>query len=428
MAKAQKQPAPEAQNPSLPDAAALPAPDIAVELWPADRPQAYAKNARKIPESAITKVAASIREFGWRQPIVVAPDGVVIAGHTRLLAARRLNIPTVPVHVAVGLTEAQIKAYRLADNRSHEEATWDRDLLGAELGDLGILNFDLALTGFEPSELADLAPRPAPAAQVDRLAELNEKYRVQRGQVWQLGRHRLICGDATNKDDVGRLLAGAAPSLCVTDPPYVRYDPTWRDGKGGFSTAPVRQSGTVENDDICDWTPAWQLFSGAVIYSWHAALFAIETGQSLRAAGFELRASIVWRKQQAVFSRGHYHWQHEPCWYAVRKGQTASWCGGHKESTVWDIASLNPTGNRKEQRLGHGTQKPLECMARPIENHTRPGESVYDPFLGSGTTMAAAEQLGRTCYGLELDPAYCAVIIQRMEDMGLSCHVEEACA
>jgi DNA modification methylase len=201
----------------------------------------------------------------------------------------------------------------------------------------------------------------------------------------------------------------------VTDPPYgVEYDPAWRvavDGGGRHAL------GKVANDDRVDWTPAWSLFPGNVAYVWHAGIYAGEAGASLLAAAFEIRGQIIWRKQHFVMSRGAYHWQHEPCWYAVRKGKPAQWRGDRKQTTVWDVANLNPHGgNREEQQTGHGTQKPIEVMRRPILNHTERGDVVYDPFLGSGTTLIAAEATERVCYGLEIDPQYCDVIVRRWQD------------
>lgn len=207
----------------------------------------------------------------------------------------------------------------------------------------------------------------------------------------------------------------------VTDPPYgVEYDPTWRDNvAGSFKPGPVKLRGKVENDHRSDWREAWELFPGDVAYIWHAARFAGSVIDSLEATGFEIRAQIIWRKQHFALSQGHYHWQHEPCVYAVRKGRQAHWIGDRKQSTIWDIESLNIAGrtDREEEKTAHGTQKPLECMRRPLRNH---GGDVYDPFLGSGTTMVAAQELGRTCYGMELSPAYVAVVLERMTGLGLT--------
>lgn len=227
------------------------------------------------------------------------------------------------------------------------------------------------------------------------------------GDLWVLGSHRLLCGDSTTPADVTRLLGGARPFLMVTDPPYgVDYHPEWRK-ESGLSESSA--TGKVRNDDRVDWTEAYRLFPGDVAYVWHAGRFAGDIAANLGAAEFDVRAQIIWRKQRFAISRGHYHWQHEPCWYAVREGRASKWCGDRSQSTVWDIS------NRIEDHTEHSTQKPVECMARPIRNHGGKGDDVYDPFLGSGTTLVACEQLGRRCFGLELDPRYCDVIVGRWE-------------
>jgi DNA modification methylase len=236
------------------------------------------------------------------------------------------------------------------------------------------------------------------------------------------GGHRLLCGDATVATDVERVLDGGKPHLMVTDPPYgVNYDPAWRNEAGraldgsvqrlssGKAHVPLgaRALGKVENDDRADWTEAWALFPGAVVYVWHAGTKAGIVQHSLESCGFETRAQIIWDKQRLVISRGHYHPQHEPCWYAVRKGATGHWAGDRKQSTVWDIPK-----NMKSE-TGHGTQKPVECMKRPIENNSSPGQAVYEPFSGSGTTIIAAEMTGRRTHAIEVAARYVDVAVRR---------------
>jgi len=306
------------------------------------------------------------------------------------------------------------------------------DPVGAmALVDCEKLNLLLAATPVKNADLAAMlkklqAERPStlgapvtqdPGAQIDRAAELQAKWKTERGQIWKIGKHRLMCGDGTSAGDVAKVLAGAKPLLMVTDPPYgVEYDAgwrndampeknprQWRDGHG-------RAIGKVTNDDRADWRAAWILFPGDVAYVWHGGNRANVVANSLVACGFELRSQIVWAKSQFVISRGHYHGQHEPCWYAVRSGATGHWRGDHSQTTLWSIEKPH------KSETGHSTQKPIECMARPIRNHEG---DVYDPFLGSGTTMVAAEQLGRVCYGMEIEPKYVAVSLERMAGMGL---------
>lgn len=242
---------------------------------------------------------------------------------------------------------------------------------------------------------------------------------AQHGDVFALGPHRLVCGDATDPRIVGLALgacpAGARPNLMVTDPPYgVSYDPAWRErvDRVGFGRLSL---GPVANDNRSDWREAWALFPGDVAYVWHGALFGSTTQASLEAAGFLARSQIIWRKKHFAISRGAYHWQHEPCWYAVRKGKRSGWTGDRKQRSVWDIANATGWSAIDDGRTGHSTQKPLECMRRPMVNHTRPGDLVYDPFLGSGSTLVAAEELGRVCIAIELMPDYVDMAIARWE-------------
>lgn len=373
----------------------------------------YARNPRR-NQGAVAKVAASIREFGWRQPIVVDADMVVVAGHTRLLAAQQLGLKDVPVHVAENLTQNQIKAYRIADNRVHEEAEWDDELLALEIGDLRDAGMDLALTGFDDDELARLTieqtegltdPDEVPEPQAEAVSVL--------GDVWLLGRHRLVCGDCTTVEAVDAALAGVKPHLMVTDPPYgVEYDADWRNKALRADGAPIggRAVGQVLNDDKADWREAWALFPGDVAYIWHAGNMAHVVAESLLASSFQIRAQIIWAKSQFVIGRGDYHSHHEPCWYAVKKGKTGHYVGDRKQSTLWQI----PKPQKSE--TGHSTQKPVECMQRPIENNSSPGQAVYEPFSGSGTTLIAAEMTGRACHAIELNPAYVDVAVRRWQE------------
>jgi DNA modification methylase len=380
-----------------------------VERWPIERLVPYARNARTHSDIQITQIAASIREWGWTNPVLVAEDGTIIAGHGRVLAAQKLRIANVPVMVAAGWTEAQRRAYTIADNKLTLNGGWDQELLGLEIGELEVLGFDLDLIGFSDEERASLAARATDGlTDPDVVPDLPSHPVTRPGDLWVLGGHRLICGDSTSKEDASRLLAGVKPHLMVTDPPYgVSYDPAWRK-RAGVNLNPLKL-GKVVNDDQADWREAWALFPGSVAYVWHASLHTSEVKQSLEASGFGMRAQIIWAKDRFAFSRGHYHWQHEPCWYAVRGTSGAHWSGDRKQSTVWTIDAREDDGH------GHGTQKPVECMRRPIENNSSPGQAVYDPFSGSGTTIIAAEMTGRSCFAIEIDPAYVDVAILRWQ-------------
>jgi DNA modification methylase len=411
--------------------------------WPADRVERrpvadlipYARNARTHSDEQVAQIAAAIKEWGWTVPVLCDEDGGIIAGHGRVLAARKLQIAEIPVMTAAGWTEAQKRAYIIADNKLTLNAGWDTDLLKVELLDLQRFGFDLAMTGFNADEIADLTadltvgltdPDAAPPAPVNPVSAL--------GDVWIMGRHRILCGDSTIAADVGTVLAGEQPHLMVTDPPYgVDYDPNWRNEADRHNGKPfgARALGRVENDDRADWTKAWRLFPGSVAYVWHAGLHSSTVGGSLADAGLVSRAQIVWVKQRPALSRGAYHWQHEAAFYAtkdqsddawqrfeddhataayaVKKGAAANWRGGRKQSTVWFIENV-------KNDTGHGTQKPVECMKRPIENNSTPGQPVYEPFSGSGTTIIAAEMTGRCCYAIELSPAYVDVAVKRWQD------------
>jgi DNA modification methylase len=385
--------------------------------WPADKVERraidtlipHARNARTHTEAQVDQIAASIHEWGWTSPVLVDEAGVIIAGHGRVRAARKLGLADVPVMVAKGWTRAQIQAYAIADNKLALNAGWDEAILALEIGELQELGFEIDLTGFDISEIAalrqgdvagltdpDEAPEP-PVIPVSRT-----------GDVWLLGRHRLLCGDSTSTADVKKVLGAVQPHLMVTDPPYgVEYDPAWR-ARAGVNLNKHRL-GKVANDNRVDWRDAWTLFPGSVAYVWHAGRYASPVQDSLTAVGFEVRSQIIWAKDRFALSRGHYHWQHEPCWYAVRNGP-ASWTGDRKQSTLWQIPA------REGQGFEHGTQKPVECMKRPIENNSSPGQAIYEPFSGSGTTIIAAEITGRSCHAIELLGQYVDVAVERWQN------------
>lgn len=392
------------------------------EFWPAARPhirpiaelKPALRNARVHPENQIDQLRALLREFGWTTAVLVDAEDRIIAGHGRIEAAKREGFTTAPVIVAAGWTEAQCRAYALADNRVPLNATWDKTQLGVELQELSGLGIDLGSCGFDDMEVAKLAPAAAKQGLTDPDETPEEPARpvARAGDVWLLGAHRLLCGDSTVPDDVAKVLAGAKPHLMVTDPPYgVEYDPSWRNDaiRADGSAVSASATGQVLNDDKADWTEAWKLFPGDVAYIWHAGLFAPVVADSLSRAGFKLRSQIIWAKSNFAIGRGNYHWHHEPCWYAVREKRKGHWVGDRKQSTLWEIAKP------AKSETGHGTQKPVECMKRPIENNSTPGQPVYEPFSGSGTTIIACEMTGRVCHAIELNPAYVDVAVVRWQ-------------
>ena len=374
------------------------------------------ENNPRINDGAVDKIAKSIERFGWTQPIVVDENRVIIAGHTRYKAAKKLGIEMIPVYMAVGLKPDDVKALRIADNRLAEESSWDFNLLSIELQDLKSLDFDLDLTGFNEAEIADIFKEDdiSNTSEEDEIQNLDYKSTSTRGDIWLLGKHRLMCGDSTDPLHVEKLYNNNNPVLMVTDPPYgVNYEPEWRvkihDDKKDASSL-----GKVQNDNIVDWAEAYQLFTGNIVYIWHADKFTDIIAKNIKDCDFEIVTQIIWAKQHFCISRGDYHYQHEPCWYAVRKKCKHNWQGARDQSTLWEISN-SKVSQECDEKTEHSTQKPIECMLRPILNNSKKGDYVYDPFGGSGTTLIAAEKSGRTCLMMEIDPRYIDLIIKRWE-------------
>lgn len=419
------------------------APDDSLRPWPANKVSRmrieaiipYPKNPVIHSADQVETIAASMLQFGVTAPLLVDENGVLIYGHGRLRAALllvsrgRQDFASLPVVKATGWSEQEKGAYRIADNQIAYLATWDMPLLKGEVAELSRSGFDMPLTGFSGDRLRQIMANPR-ARDPDAEAEAPLVNPVSMpGDMWICGEHRLLCGDASNNDDVSKLFAGTSPHLLVSDPPYgVEYNPSWRSTlyrprtHGGELEPPPENSfaalGKVSNDHQADWTEAWRISGCEVAYLWHAGLRSAIVYQSLAQAGYDIRAQIIWNKAHFAFGRGDYHWKHEVCFYAVRKGGKSHWSGDRTQTTVWDIVSSVGFSTKKtgpDERTGHSTQKPIECMRRPIENNSRPGEGIYDPFLGSGTTMIAAELLARRCYGMEIDPAYVDIAVRRWE-------------
>jgi DNA modification methylase len=368
----------------------------------------------------------SLEDFGIGRSIVIDASGRVIAGNKVLEVARDLAMP-IQVVATEGErlvvvqrrdldleTDPKARRLAIADNRVAElNLEWDPEIL-ARLQTDGVPLDEL----FTRDELERLVGHGLNAGETDENEVLDPPVTstIRRGELFGLGSHRLLCGDATNPADVGRVLGDDRPALMTTDPPYgVSYDASWRHAYDPTARTAV---GRVSNDDCVDWRAAWQLFPGTVMYIWHAGLHAGDVSASITATGFELRAQIVWVKPHLVLSRGAYHWRHEPCFYAVRTGADAGWVGDRTQTTVWEVPNLNPFGGDRageNAATGHSTQKPVRLFEIPILNHTCRGASTFDPFLGSGTALIAAEKTGRRCLAMELEPRYVQVAIERWE-------------
>ena len=341
------------------------------------------------------------------RPILARQDGTIYGGNMRYRAVQHLGWPDVPADLS-DVSDRLAKERALRDNGSWGEWTDD---LSALLAELKATDSDLDLLGFPEPDLDRLLAEPKVLNEDDADLTPPDEPITKPGDLWLLGEHRLLCGDATNAGDVQRLLNGNAPEMMVTDPPYgVNYQPGWRSEAAaeGYLAYAARRVGEVPNDDRSDWSDAWKLFPGNVVYAWHPpGATSLVHASALQDSGFTLRMQIIWAKSNFPISRGDYHVRHEPCWYAVRTGKPARRTDDRTQTTLWEInLDRNVEG-------GHSTQKPVECMARPIRNH-EPCD-VYDPFVGSGTTLVAAEQLDRRCFAMDISPAYCDVTVRRWE-------------
>lgn len=377
-------------------------------------------NWRTHPKHQLDALRGVLAEIGYAAAALARelPDGALqlIDGHARADISGDTPIPVLVLDV----TESEAKTILATFDPLGAMAESNAAALDALLRDVQVQNASVVgmLEDLAKDAGCDWAQPEAGAGgdEFDTTPEEAGPTRTQTGELWVIGgKHRLLVGDCTVPENVARLMDGAKPFLMVTDPPYgVEYDPEWREERlpGG-----ERRLGAVANDGRIDWTDAYKLFPGAVTYVWHAGRHARLLVENLESAGFTIRSQIIWAKPGFVISRGHYHWQHEPCWYAFREGESAKWSGDRSQTTLWEITNKV----NDEDKNNHGTQKPLECMARPIRNHGAEGDIVYDPFLGSGTTLIAAHRLGRICYGCELEPKYADVILKRAEAEGLEC-------
>ena len=383
-----------------------------IETVEIERVIPYARNPRKNAE-AVTKVAASIREFGFRQPIVVDSEMTVVVGHTRLLAAKQLGVGQVPIHIAEGLTPTQIRAYRLADNRVNQEAEWDIDLLTLELNELDEDAYDLGITGFDDDELAKmLAEEVEGLTDEDDVPEVPDEPTSVLGDVYELGRHRLICGDASQQDVIENLVGDQKVDMIFTDPPYnVNY---------GWQTQKTIHGRYIKNDNMSDedfkefllgvfatWVTV--IKPGAPTYVCCSDKAMPQFREAFAESGFRWSCNIVWSKNKFSLSRQDYHPQHEPIMYGWPENGQHYWCGRRDASTIWNF-------KREYNAKLHPTMKPVELIERALENSSKTGDVILDTFGGSGSTMIACEKTGRAARLLEMDPKYADVIVKRWED------------
>ncbi len=371
----------------------------------------YARNPRH-NQAAVAKVAASIKAFGFKQPIVVDQHHTIVVGHTRWLAAQKLGLAQVPVLVAQDLSPTQIKAYRLADNRTAEEATWDNDLLGLELGDLQASDVELAATGFNADEIQALmalaeAVEKGLAGEED-CPDIPAEPTCQLGEVWTLGRHRLMCGDTSCLNAVIQLMQGEQGDMGFADPPYnVAYE--------GYTADKLTLKNDAQSPEqfhafLVKIFGAYHqaLKPTASFYVCHASLYQQLFHIALEESDFKVRTPLVWAKHHFAWGMGRYKFQHEPIFYCHKQGEVDAWYGDKTQSSLWQFDK--PSANRL-----HPTMKPVALMEKALVNSTQPGMLVVDLLGGSGSTLIACEKTGRRAYMMELDPQYCDVIIKRWE-------------
>jgi DNA modification methylase len=429
-------------------------PSLTVDEAPIDDLRPDPANPRRIGEDELDALERSLRQFGFVQPVLARrEDQTVIGGHQRLVAARRLGLTTVPV-TWLDISVEQARVLGLALNKI--SGSWDEQLLARLLADLQVApDVDLTLSGFGEDEIGDLLRSLETREKREHVEsfDLNEALeearrapRTKPGDLWQLGDHRLLCGDATKAEDVARLLDGAEPKLLTTDPPYgVSLDGSWRDGvynalgpaektymrtggqPGGEDATPApsgargrtrgHRNTTLSGDTRVDWSEAFALVPSLTVgYVWHAGVHADEVAAGLKAIGFEIVAQVIWDKGLFAMGRSWYHWSHEPCWVVRKAGAKVPFRGSRDQATVWRVPSPKMImGGSTEPRLDHPTQKPLVLFETPIRNHLKAGDPLYEPFCGSGTALIAAERTGARCYAMEIDPIYVEVALRRWE-------------
>ena len=369
----------------------------------------YSNNPRKLTPKAIEKVAQSLKEFGFRQPIVVDGNNTIVVGHTRYQASRKLGYTQVPITKINNLTKEQINAYRIADNRTNEEAEWDDELLALEIKELEMKDFNLELTGMNKPEIDELLFQEKQGnTDDDEVPEAPEEPITKPGDIWQLGNHRIICGDSTLPETYQKLLSDKKVDLYLTDPPYnVAY------------VGKTKDALTIQNDKQSDdqfqeflknaFTNSTEYLKlGGSFYIWHSDSEGLLFRLAVNDANLKFRQTLIWSKNTMVMGRQDYQWQHEPCLYGWKEGASHTWYSDRKQTTILNFE--RPTSSKL-----HPTMKPVKLISYLINNSTKQEDIVLDSFLGSGSTLIACEKLQRICYGIELDPIYCDVIIKRWE-------------
>lgn len=394
-------------------------------------------NPRKIDDFHLDALGKSLKKFGDLSGIIFnRRTGRTAGGHQRVknispdatvsIITNYLQ-PTATGTVAEGFIEIDGERFNYRevdwDETTEKAANISANKQGGEfdipklndwLLELDQENYDMDLLGFSPEELENLLIPVDYHGNTDEddVPGIPKEARTRLGDLYQLGDHRLLCGDATNIQHVEKLMAGNVPNLMITDPPYgVEYDASWRAQAKGVDKTDREETASLENDSRSDWYDAFVLFQGNIAYVWHASSFTDVVMESLRKASFEIKQQIIWNKNVHALSRSNYHWKHEPCWYAVKKGADHSWNGGRDQMTVWDIKNVM----FEKDKTSHPTQKPVEIYEIAILNHTGLNEFVYDPFAGSGTQIIACEKTNRKSLSIELDPKFCDVIVDRWE-------------
>ena len=385
-----------------------------LQLIPIEMLVPYANNARTHSPEQIKKLRSSLREFGFINPVIIDRDYGVIAGHGRILAAQAEGLEKVPCVFADHLTEAQKKAYIIADNRMAMDAGWDDEMLRVEIEALQAADFDPLLTGFDEKELADLFNEKDDLVKDDDFdlsTALEKATFVERGDVWTVGRHRLMCGDATNADDVTRLMNNKKANLIVTDPPYgVSFK---------SSSGLTIQNDSIKNEEFYSFllaafkNMADNLEKGGAAYVFHADTEGLNFRRAFIDAGFHLAGCCIWVKDSLVLGRSDYQWQHEPILYGFLQNGKHPWYSDRKQTTIWNFA-------KPKRNANHPTSKPLDLLSYPIGNSSQPNAIVVDTFGGSGSTMMACEQANRICFMMELDEKYASVILRRAVENGIA--------